>query len=206
MLRLSLKLAVIFVCFSGSTAWGAGLPGQCQSNCVSSYGEVLGKSPAGVAAYSNCNSSCVVFEPAKYEGTYTGIKWQCVEYARRWLLVNEGVVYGDVDVAADIWNKIEHVSTVPGKKAIKLVNFVNGSTTMPARGDLLVYAREYLNTGHVAVVTAVDVKQGFIKVAEQNFLNSRWPGDFARKIKYVHSEGSFWLMDPYLLGWKRIQR
>lgn len=164
----------------------------------------MGKSPSGVIAYSNCNSGCVVFEPSKYEGTYTGIKWQCVEYARRWLLVNTGVVYGDVDVAADIWHKIDHVTSVPGGEEFQLVQYINGSAAMPAKGDLLIYAKEYLGTGHVAVVTAVDRGAGVVKVAEQNFRNNSWPGDFARTIPIAERDGGYWLLDAYLLGWKRV--
>ena len=83
------------------------IPTACKVDCKSEYGSVLGKSPAGVEAYSNCNSTCVIFEPNHHEQIYTGIKWQCVEYARRWLLHEYGVVYGDVDIAADIWDTID---------------------------------------------------------------------------------------------------
>ncbi len=185
---------------------GAALPEQCQSDCVSAYGQVLGKSPSGVEAYSNCNAACVVFEPSKVNGTYTGIKWQCVEYARRWLLVHDGVVYGDVDVAADLWNKVDHVSSVPAGKESRLETFVNGSASAPQAGDLLIYGREYLGTGHVAVITSVDLKEGAVKVAEQNFRNEKWPGDYARKIPLLQRDGSYWLLDAYLLGWKRVAR
>ena len=56
-----------------------GIPTSCQSGCNSPYSEVLGKSPRGIEAYSNCQSGCVIFEPNKWNDTYTGIKWQCVE-------------------------------------------------------------------------------------------------------------------------------
>ena len=79
------------------------IPFQCITNCETNYGVVLGQSPAGVPAYSNCNAECVIFEPNHLNDIYTGIKWQCVEYARRWLLQERGVVFGDVDIAADIW-------------------------------------------------------------------------------------------------------
>jgi len=62
------------------------IPTQCVTDCVSTYGDVLGVSKRGVEAYSNCSADCVIFEPNHWQGTYTGIKWPCVEYARRWLL------------------------------------------------------------------------------------------------------------------------
>jgi hypothetical protein len=179
------------------------LPQSCSKDCATPYGQVLGTAPGQVAAYSNCNPRCVVFEPNKPGGTFTGIKWQCVEFARRWLLDNMGVVYGDVDTASDIWGKISFVIRVADGRRLPLQSFINGSSVPPATGDLLVYAKEYLGTGHVAVVTEVDLAKGRIKVAEQNFLNRPWPGNFARQIDVVSKSGGYWVLDPYLLGWKR---
>lgn len=179
------------------------LPAECTTQCRSTFGEVLGVGVGNVPAYSNCNANCVVFSPNKNEGTYTGIKWQCVEYARRWLLVNKGVVYGDVDIAADIWN-LDKVTRVKDKRAYTLSTYPNGNVTVPAVGDLLIYAKAYLNTGHVAVVSKVDTKSNTIQVIEQNFDNTKWSGDYARSIPIVKEKNKYWVLDSYLLGWKRV--
>ena len=181
------------------------IPAACQSSCVTPYGQELGKSPSGVVAYSNCSAACVVFEPNRLDGTYTGIQWQCVEYARRWLLANKGVVYGDVDYAVDIWDKIDHYVDVKRDVKIPVENYVNGSGALPQAGDLLIYARVMFGgTGHVAVVTGVNEQDGYVTVAEQNFSNKPWDGDHSRKIPLLAREGGHWLLDAYLLGWKRI--
>jgi len=178
------------------------LPQACTQSCASTYGTVLGETDDGVAAYSNCRPDCVVPEPNREHGTYTGIRWQCVEFARRWLLIERGAVYGDVDVAADIWHKIDHLTRVPGDAAIPLENHENGSKTPPKIGDLLIYGREFEGTGHVAVITGITAEG--VEVAEQNFANLAWNGTHARTIPMIrHGEG-YWLLDPYLLGWKRI--
>lgn len=176
----------------------------CDTPCVTPYGETLGVAAGNVPAFSNCKAQCVVFDPYYQAGTYTGIKWQCVEFARRWLLINKGVVYGDVDVASDIWNKIEFVTDVRAGKRLPLTAHVNGSAQSPAPGDLLVYTKEFLSTGHVAVITEVDLAGGQIEVAEQNFLNQKWPADYARRIPVLEKEGKYWVLDPYLIGWKHI--
>ncbi len=181
------------------------LPPACRTDCVSPYGSVLGADSDKVKAYSNCQSNCVIFEPNKWHGTYTGIKWQCVEYARRWLLIHKGMVYGDVDVAADIWNKIDHLTRVSTKKQVPLKSYVNGSIHAPEVGDLLVYARAFYNTGHVAVVTEVDLKKGLIKVGEQNYNNKPWPGNYARSIQLYKKGDHYWLLDAYILGWKHAE-
>lgn len=180
------------------------IPQQCSQDCVVNYGEVLGKSVSGVEAYSNCSSDCVNPSPFFINNTFTGIKWQCVEYARRWLLVNHGVVYGDVDVAADIW-QLDSVSS-PDKDIKKpFEGILNGdSNRLVQRGDLLIYSRAFLGTGHVAVVVEVDAKNQRVYLAEQNFDNNAWDGNSARDIPYVFHDGGMWLLDPYLIGWKRV--
>ncbi len=177
-------------------------PLACLTDCKSPYGKVLGKSPRGIEAYSNCKSSCVIFEPNKWNGTYTGIKWQCVEYARRWLLINTGAVYGDVDIAADIWDKIDHLTDVKTKKRIPLEAHLNGSTQAPEVGDLLIYAKAFNGTGHVSVVTGMDFKNDMVEVSEQNFNNESWTDDYARKIMLIKNGENYWLLDGYLLGWE----
>ena len=178
------------------------LPENCQTNCVSSYGIELGASPAGIKSYSNCNSSCVIFESNHYKGTYTGIKWQCVEYARRWLLHQHGVVYGDVEIAADIWQLDQLINPTTGEFH-KFHSFVNGSNTKPSIGDLLIYGKEYLGTGHVAVIVHVDEKNGMLHLAEQNYANDKWNNSYARQVSFLSKNDQFWILDGHLIGWKR---
>ena len=83
-------------------------------------------------AYSNCNSNCVIFEPNHQQDIYTGIKWQCVEYARRWLLEEQGVVFGDVEIAADIW-ELQQVNNPLSNKSLKFDSIVNGAATIAAK-------------------------------------------------------------------------
>jgi CHAP domain len=180
------------------------LPAACRTGCDTAYGALLGTAAGGVPAYSNCSAGCVVFVPNTEQGVYTGIRWQCVEFARRWLLQHQGAVYGDVDVAADIWDRIDHLDRIADRQALPLTAYPNGSRQAPAVGDLLVYARAYLGTGHVAVITAVDLPARRIRVAEENYLNRKWPGDYAREIELVVRDGRYWLLDAYLLGWKHV--
>lgn len=178
------------------------LPEACTTDCIQTYGVTLGESYSGVPAYSNCQSACVVPEPNKLNGTFTGIKWQCVEYARRWLLVNKGLVYGDVDFAIDIWDSIHFFTRVSTGERVRLESRVNGSDQPPVRGDLLIYARTLYGTGHVAVVIAIDLESGTVEVGEQNYSNEPWPDKYSRKLDLIRRDGKFWLLDPYLIGWK----
>lgn len=67
--------------------------------------------PGGVAIYSSDYSS---LDPQEYEDDavfrsyiddeYMGHKWQCVEFARRFLFLNYGVVFTDVGMAWEIFS------------------------------------------------------------------------------------------------------
>lgn len=187
--------------FAANAAPTGDLPQACRTHCVTPFGTVLGEAD-GVPAYSNCSAKCVDRKPAKTNGVYTGIKWQCVEYARRWLLKRDDAVFASVDVAADIWNKIHHLERVGHKGIIPLKNYPNGSARPPSVGDLLIYARAYLGTGHVAVITGVNLTSHAITVAEQNYLNKKYSGNYARKIVLIEKNHRYWVLDPYVLGWK----
>lgn len=199
---LAFLLLIVVSC--GAAAEVSTLPQNCTEFCVTPYGGVLGKTADGIPAYSNCQSQCVVFDPNRLDGTYTGIKWQCVEYTRRWLVQNRGMTFGDVDVAADMW-ALNSLKRLSDEGAVPLKSYENGAKQGPQRGDLLVYGREYLGTGHAAIVLFVDRKKGKIYVAEQNYKNQKWPGSYARTIQYIRKDGRYWLLDAYLLGWMRAQ-
>tara|TARA_R110002096_G_scaffold13834_3_gene48696 strand:- start:1846 stop:2478 length:633 start_codon:yes stop_codon:yes gene_type:complete len=180
------------------------LPPFCTKDCVVDYGEVLGETESGVKAFSNCNNSCVNPTPYFIDQIFTGIKWQCVEYARRWLLLNKGVVYGDVDVAADIW-RLEYVTNPGTKSNTPFLSILNGSSQHGLqRGDLLIYSRAFYDTGHVAVVLKVDEQKQRLYLGEQNYDNGLWQQGYARDIPYVKHEDGVWVLDPFLIGWKRV--
>jgi glutathionylspermidine amidase/synthetase len=180
------------------------LPAVCSVSCITPYGEVLGKSPSGVAAYSNCSAGCVSKDPNQLGDVYTGMEWQCVEFARRWLYRTQGLVFESVDFAHNIWDGISYLVDVKTKDRKGLRNLQNGSTEPPRRGDMLIWSSDYLGTGHVAIVTRVDYRAGYVEVAEQNFYNQEWPGSYARRIPLQQREGGVWLEGAYLLGWKRL--
>lgn len=70
------------------------------------FGTLLGYAPGGVAIYSSNYGS---LDPRKYPedadfrsyigNEYMGHKWQCVEFARRFLFLNYGFVFTDVGMA-----------------------------------------------------------------------------------------------------------
>lgn len=197
-------LACTLLSAPAATAEADSLAPSCATECVTPYGSSLGHTPGGVTAFSNCSSECVSRQPHETAGTYLGMKWQCVEFARRWLFEQRGLVFGDVDVAADLWNDIDYLTRVRDRARLPVQNIVNGAASPPRVGDLLIYDRAFRNTGHVAVVVRADDGRGSVQVAEQNYDNGPWLADHARSIPVVAHEKRYWLLDAYLLGWKRL--
>ncbi len=75
------------------------------------FGTLLGYAPGGVAIYSSDYSSIDKEDYAandsfrSYIGNeYMGHKWQCVEFARRFLYLHYGAVFTDVGMAYEIFS------------------------------------------------------------------------------------------------------
>lgn len=77
-----------------ASTWNSTRPSSTGSGaCVSPFGAVNGQDASGVIGYSNCNDSFVSDEESYVNAgvpspVYAGLKWQCVEYGRRWLIYN----------------------------------------------------------------------------------------------------------------------
>ena len=99
-----------------------------------------------------------------------------------------------------MWTKINFLTHVKTKKKILLNSYLNGSHTSPIKGDLLIYAKAFNNTGHIAVVIGLDKKDKSIIVAEQNYSNDYWKDNYSRKISYIIKNNSYWVLDQYLIG------
>ena len=122
-------------------------------------------------------------------GHFTGLKWQCVEYARRWLITVKGVTFDKVNNATDIWS-LQKATLLN----LKQVDFINAPITeIPPIGALLIYRKSAtFPKGHVAVVVKVH-PNGEVDVAEQNY-SKNWQG--IRRVN-VKKEN--------VIGWKIIK-
>lgn len=178
------------------------------------FGTILGVAPGGVPAYSSDYDSVDKTElPNRaafrnsVDGIFMGYKWQCVEFARRWLYRTRGWVFGDVAMAYDIF-RLRSVRSIADGAELPLHAFRNGARRPPEPGALLIWNEggEFVVTGHVAVVT--EVAPDYVRVAEQNVDNAVWPEgrDYARELKAsVAEDGSYWVEctfgDATVLGW-----
>ncbi|HKJ24342.1 MAG TPA: bifunctional glutathionylspermidine amidase/synthase [Myxococcota bacterium] len=178
------------------------------------FGALLGMAPGGVPAYSSDYATADEAElPDRHayrsyvDGIYMGHKWQCVEFARRWLYENRGWVFDDVGMAYEIFD-LRSIRDVRNHVRLPMRAFRNGARRRPEPGCLLVWDEggEFEHTGHVAIV--VEVTPDAVRFAEQNLDHRPWPEGqtWSREIRATRSPtGEFWLessfADATILGW-----
>lgn len=89
------------------------------------------------------------------------------------------------------------------EKNVSLKGIENGSKCKPVVGNLLIYNRggSDIPYGHVAIIT--EVSDTGIKVAEQNWNNDYWPGDYSRELKYNDTIKEYFVVDSgyEIFGW-----
>jgi glutathionylspermidine amidase/synthetase len=180
------------------------------------FGTLLGYAPGNVPVYSSDYASADDEElPNRHayrsyvDGVFMGYKWQCVEFARRWMYLNKGYIFDDVSMAYDIF-LLQHVRVIKGDKPQKLPlkAFRNGSLRWPEPGCMLIWDEggEFEVTGHVAIVT--EVREDCIRFVEQNNHHQVWPEgqNYSRELKArIAEDGAYWIEcsfgDAPLLGW-----
>jgi hypothetical protein len=206
-MKFFLNLAMVFYSIIANASEPKAI--SCAKDCNTTFGTFVGQSFL-TKAYSNCSGNCI-----KYENNYTlvknqphqiltGMKWQCVEYARRWLVENKHITFADVEYAYHIWD-LKHGEKIDTHEHVPMVKFKNKTSKKPPQlGDLLIYSTELAITGHVAVV--VGIENDSILIAEQNYFNRVWDGkEYARRLLMDNDgEGRYRIVDEALIGWVRF--
>tara|TARA_R110002153_G_scaffold75341_1_gene194990 strand:- start:218 stop:2140 length:1923 start_codon:yes stop_codon:yes gene_type:complete len=178
------------------------------------FGKVQGTTANGVVSYSSDYDTVddAIYPNRKafrsyYDGIYMGYKWQCVEFARRWLYINLGHIFNDVSMAYEIF-KLRSIRDVVNNIELPLNAFANGSVRRPEVGSMLIWDEggEFEHTGHIAIVT--EVFDDKIRVAEQNMNFTPWPNEqpYSREIEAkIGAKGDYWLKCAFtgssISGW-----
>jgi len=209
------------------------IPSGCGQGCYTAYNSELG-SNNGVKGFSNCNdATCSNNEDVSFtkeqtgfaRDVYLGVKWQCVEYARRWLAFNKNAAFASVGRAFQIFDMTEVMDLTTTNKNLPFASYKNKNDEAPKFGDLIIYAKASDSpAGHVGVIVNVNTQDGYFDVAEQNYNNRKWkdPDNYARRLKILQCDGKFVLSDlnytkkftltaddcstaiNTIIGWKRV--
>lgn len=136
----------------------------------------------GVESYKNIgyNYKCKYNFLNNY---FTGIKWECVEFIRRWYILNFNATFREIDKAIDIVD-VDRFFDIKTKNSLKIIfNYDE-----PEIGDIVIFkVSDIYPQGHVAIVTYVD--DVYFYLSEQNHIYPWKDKQYSRKFRNEHIPG-----------------
>lgn len=159
------------------------------------FGEIQGYAPGNIPAYSNKHDHFFSGERHVSHNLFMGFKYQCVEFARRWLYFRKGLVLEDVGMASQIFDRTE-VKDAKTASSVRMVAVKNNGTTKPTEDTLLIFPQSTPSPwGHVAVITHVE--KDCVYVADQNYHFAPWTSDKGLRLSLLHDpqDGTWRILD-----------
>lgn len=152
----------------------------------------------GVAVHYNGSVRNVSGRNLTPDGYNLGLKYQCVEFVKRYYYEHLNHKMPDsYGHAKDLFSKGVNDGAFNNRRGLR--QFTNPSFSKPRPDDLLIYGPTPFNKyGHVAIISSV--KEGEIEIIQQN------PGPFShsRETIRLSKRGDFWILeDVRILGWLR---
>ena len=136
----------------------------------STHNTLLGTTTDGIPAYQPYPLGSQEINHVNWKGksVITGLRWECVEFVRRYLLLTRGIIFKDVKQANQIWGLLTFIDAERNTN-IPCMHYGIG-TIQPRHGDVLVWAISEENPdGHVAIIVSdTDNHIGKVQIAEQN--------------------------------------
>lgn len=152
----------------------------------------------GVYVFYNGNVGNVTGRNTTVEGYNLGLKYQCVEFVKRYYYEQlDHKMPDSYGNAKDFFEK----TLKDGQKSNKrnLIQFTNSSKTKPQADDLIIFDGTTFNKyGHVAIISKVTENK--IEIIQQN------PGSFgkSREIFSLDNDSGKWeIKNKRILGWLR---
>lgn len=152
----------------------------------------------GIVVYYNGGVDNVAERNTTTDGYNLGLKYQCIEFVKRYYYEYLGHKMPDsYGHAKDFYDKMVPDGEINTKR--NLVQFTNPSSARPTVSDLLIFDGSLLNKyGHVAIVSHVE--DNLIEIIQQN------PGPFgkSRESYILDNRGGKWkINNSKILGWLR---
>ena len=151
----------------------------------------------GVYVYDNGNMYNVSGRNMTADGYNLGLKYQCVEFVKRYYYEHyHHKMPNSYGNAKDFFNPSCSDGSYNPDRA--LLQFKNGSNTLPKKGDLVVFSGTLFNAyGHVAILS--NYKKNNVEIIQQNCFTSRETYQLSKTAnKYTINESG-------ILGWLRIK-
>lgn len=155
----------------------------------------------GVYVFYNGGIGNVSGRNTTSDGYNLGLKYQCVEFVKRYYFEHLNHKMPDsYGHAKDFYNK--NLSDGHKNKQRNLIQYSNPSKTKPKVDDLLIFQGTIINKyGHVAIIS--NVSKDKIEIIQQN------PGPFghAREMfPFINSDGKWKIKNERILGWLRKEK
>jgi hypothetical protein len=200
-MRFIQLVVFILCCYSCSESQGSSNHAQTQSREKKSRELKVGDtvdSLNGVYVFYNGSVSHVSERHLAKDGYNLGLKYQCVEFVKRYYYEHlKHKMPDSYGHAREFYNSKFKDGEINTKR--NLVQFKNGSSSKPKMKDLIVFdGHQYNPYGHVAIIS--EVGEDFIEIIQQN------PGPSApsRDRFELNLEGGKWYVsDELTLGWLR---
>ena len=152
----------------------------------------------GVAVYYNGGVGNVDGRALAEDGYNLGLKYQCVEFVKRYYYEELNHKMPDTYGHAKDFFKSQ-ITDGEINKQRNLKQFKNPSKSKPKINDLVIYSGNTLNKyGHVAIIS--NVTENEIEIIQQN------PGPFGssrEKYELTNSDGKWQIENNRILGWLR---
>lgn len=200
-MRFIQLVVFLLCCYSCSESQGSSNHAQTRSREKKSRELKVGDtvdSLNGVYVFYNGSVSHVSERHLAIDGYNLGLKYQCVEFVKRYYYEHfKHKMPDSYGHAREFYNSKFGDGEINTKR--NLVQFKNGSTSKPTVKDLIVFdGHEYNPYGHVAIIS--EVGEDYIEIIQQN------PGPSAPsrdRFKLNLEGGKWYVSDDLTLGWLR---
>jgi hypothetical protein len=149
----------------------------------------------GIPSYynnaSNSSQNTINTVNTRYGNIYTGEKWQCIEFIRRYLVLRHGITFEPVKNVYEFKNVSEFYSLITESPVpVRLHTY-----GLPMENDILILSWE--DTGHVAIVAGIDRNKGLVYTVDQNGEPEQWENERYSRAYSIYSK--------QIMGWLRYQ-
>jgi hypothetical protein len=168
------------------------------------FGKPLGVTKQKVVSFSNYGKSKNKGQPNYYNNVYTGVKFQSVEFVRRWLISVYNITFESVDDAIDIFTLNNFILVKHPSIKIVIEKCINDGSTNIAFGNVIIWNSQGAFNLYGSCAIVVEVKNNIIYIADQNVSNKSWNGkNYSRKL-YLDNNNVLEdkeYPDTKILGW-----
>lgn len=191
------KSLIVILVFIGATFFSYTAITKTNINQKKTVGDVV-DTLNGVPVYYNGGVGHVEGRNLAKDGYNLGLKYQCVEFVKRYYYDHLGHKMPDsYGHAKSFFN--HKLASGKMNKQRNLRQYSNPATVPPTLNDIVVYKGTVTNPyGHVAIVSSVNTQKQELEIIQQN------PGPFApSRVKYslVKKDGKWQINDKHILGW-----